>query len=248
MRLDQYLEDRGLVRGVAEAFIVVTEGRVFVNGQKAVSPSQRVGSEDVIEMRGGREFVGRGAYKLEGALLSFAIDVAGSVCADIGAATGGFTEVLLKRGARKVYAIDTARGKLDPKIRNEPRVIVMEGTNALSLASLSEPVDLISIDVSLTSLRVILPGLRSWLAEKGNVVALLKPQYEAGSKDLRHGIVCDDQTRARIVADFRAWLGRNGWMERGMIESPIRGGEGNVEYLFHLVPERKEIDCSRSGG
>jgi len=239
MRLDQYLRDRGLIKGLDEAFIVVTEGRVFVNGQKAVSPAQAVRPEDLVEMRGEREFVGRGAYKLEGALRAFAIDVAGFVCADVGAATGGFTEVLLRRGARKVYAIDTARGKLDPRIRNEPRVIVMEGMNALALPSLPEPVDLIAIDVSLTSLRVVLPGVGPWLSGKGSVVALLKPQYEADPKDLRHGIVRDDAARARIAADFRAWLGRNGWAERGMIESPIRGSGGNVEYLFYLAPEQK---------
>lgn len=239
MRLDQYLLDRGLISGLDEAFVVVTEGRVFVNGQKAVSPAQPVRPEDAVEMRGQREFVGRGAYKLAGALDAFGIEVTGFACADIGAATGGFTEVLLRRGARKVYAIDTARGKLDPKLRNDSRVIVMEGTNALALSSLPEPVNLISIDVSLTSLRVVLPGVRSWLAEKGGVVVLLKPQYEADPKDLRHGIVRDDVVRAKIVADFRVWLGRNGWRERGMMESPIRGNEGNVEYLFHLMPQRE---------
>lgn len=241
IRLDQYLLERGLIGGMDDAFIVVTEGRVFVNGQKAVSPSQRVGADDVVEVRGPREFVGRGAYKLAGALEAFGIDVAGCACADIGAATGGFTEVLLRRGARRVYAIDTARGKLDPKLRNDARVVVMEGTNALALASLPEPFDFISIDVSLTSLRVILPGARTWLAERGSVVALLKPQYEADPKDLRHGVVRDDAVRAKIIADFRAWLGRSGWTERGMIESPIRGSAGNTEYLFWLRAQGRGV-------
>lgn len=233
-RLDEVLVAKEMIANVADAFVIVTEGRVFVNGQKAVSPAQMVSERDSVILHGGREFVGRGAYKLAGALDAFGIDVVGFVCADVGAATGGFTQVLLKRGAKKVYAIDTARGKLDPKIRNEARVIVMEGTNSLSLRTLPEPIDLISIDVSLTSLKVVLPGLRSWLSERGSVVALLKPQYEADPKDLRHGIVRDDATRAKIVLDFRTWLGNNGWKEGGMVESSIQGSEGNIEYLFHL--------------
>ena len=135
---DEYLLRNGAVKNKEEAFVIVTEGRVFVNGQKAVSPAQLVKDDDRIEVRGGREFVGRGAYKLEAAIERFGIDVAGKICADIGAATGGFTEVLLKRGAKKIYAIDAGRGKLDLKLREDPRVVVMEGVNVLALGDAFE--------------------------------------------------------------------------------------------------------------
>jgi 23S rRNA (cytidine1920-2'-O)/16S rRNA (cytidine1409-2'-O)-methyltransferase len=233
-RLDEILIERGDVETREAAFIVVTEGRVFVDGQKAISPAQPVTEIMRVEVRKGREFVGRGALKLDAAIREFKMDVTGFVCADVGAATGGFTEVLLKHGAEKVYAIDTARGKLDPKIREDARVVVMEDENALRIGRLPEPIDLVVIDVSLTSLRVVLPVIRGWLKDDGSVVALLKPQYEAEAKDLHHGIVQTDAIRARIMSEFRVWLTQERWEERGMILSPIRGSEGNTEFLFWL--------------
>lgn len=238
-----------------EAFVLVTEGRVFVNGQKAVSPAQLVGDADTIEVQPPREFVGRGAYKLEAAVGQFRIDVRGKICADVGAATGGFTEVLLKHGAAKVYAIDAGRGKLELKLREDPRVVVMEETNVLTMPQLPEPVDLVTVDVSFTSLRRVLPAIKPWLillynshdrensttngnrARAGSVVLLFKPQYEIEDKSfLRRGVVRDPRVREEAVDDFRRWLRPNGWRELGMMASPIRGGEGNVEYLFHLAP------------
>lgn len=235
-RLEQVLMQRGDARDKPDAFVIVTEGRVFVNGQKAVSPAQMVGSRDRVEVRAGREFVGRGAYKLEGALSYFGISVEGKTAADIGAATGGFTEVLLKRGAKKVYAIDTARGKLDTKLREDELVVVMEGANVLSTEK-PEVMDIIVIDVSLTSIRIVLPVIRSWLAPQGIVVALFKPQYEANAKDLRHGIIEDEAVRENLVRDFRVWLEVHGFKEKGMMQSPIRGSEGNIEYLFLITLE-----------
>lgn len=233
-RLDEWLIENGTAADARDAFVIVTEGRVFVDGQKAVSPAQPVSGASRIEVRAGREFVGRGAYKLEAAMKEFAIAVDGLTCADVGSATGGFVEVLLKHGATKVYAIDTARGKLDPKLREDRRVVVMEGANALSIEKLPELISLITIDVSLTSIRVVLPRIRGWLGSDGHAIALLKPQYEAEARDLTHGIVKSDAAREEIVEDFRSWLSKNGWHEKGMIESPIRGSEGNVEYLFWL--------------
>lgn len=282
-RLDEVLIGRGDVGDEIDAFIAVTEGRVLVNGQKAISPSQPVGEEDRIEVKPVREFVGRGAEKLNAALATFGIDVAGKTCADAGAATGGFSEVLLKRGARRVYAIDAGRGKLDPKLRADPRVVVMEGVNVLALGatSLSQharsgqrrnfaqrrvqhprprsgdhapaprdgfetevfpsafggKIELVTIDVSLTSLRRVLPVVRGWLADAGSIVALFKPQYEVEDKRLlRHGVLEDAGARERTLEDFRRWLAQSGWRELGFMESPIRGAEGNVEYLFHVVP------------
>ncbi len=251
-RLDEVLIGRGDVGDEIDAFIAVTEGRVFVNGQKAISPSQEIGEEDRIEVKPVREFVGRGAEKLNAALAAFGIDAAGKTCADVGAATGGFTEVLLKRGAKRVYAIDAGRGKLDPELRADPRVTVLEGTNVLSMKPLPERMDIITVDVSLISLRRVLPIVRGWLAEAGSaapaggraspteggrVIALFKPQYEVIDKRLlRHGVLEDEAARGRTLEKFRSWLAANNWREIGMMESPIRGSEGNAEYLFYLKP------------
>lgn len=176
-KLGELLIHRGAAKDQTEAFVFVTGGRVFVNGQKAVSPSQVVTPDDIIEIRGGKEFVGRGAYKLQAAIQEFGISVENVIAADIGAATGGFVEVLLKHGARKVYAIDAGRGKLDLKLREDPRVVVLEETNVLSMNPLPEAITLVTIDVSFTSLRLVLSAIRSWLASEGVVIALFKPQY-----------------------------------------------------------------------
>jgi len=234
-RLDEILIERNFAKDRGDAFVVVTEGRVFVNGQKAVSPAQVVAPDDIIEIRSGKEFVGRGAYKLDAALNEFRISPQDAVCADIGAATGGFVEVLLKHGAKKVYAIDAGRGKLDLKLREDSRVIVMEETNVLGMDPLPERVALATIDVSFTSLRFVLPAIRPWLEKEGMVVALFKPQYEIEDKTLlKKGIVRSDEARDDALESFRAWLQVNDWEEAGFMESPIRGSGGNVEFLFHL--------------
>lgn len=233
-RLDEVVMAKGLAVDKKEAFILVTGGRVFVNGQKSVSPAQMVRENDSIEVKSGREYVGRGAYKLEHALAKFSIDVHGKVCADIGSATGGFVEVLLKHGAEKVYAVDTARGKIDLKLREDPRVVVMEGTDVRDLENLPDSIDLVTIDVSLISLRGILPAVRR-IASKAEVIALFKPQYETRDpKILRHGVVQDEDVRKKLFDDFTEWLAANGWNVADWIESPIRGSEGNTEYLLYI--------------
>lgn len=234
-RLGDVLSEKGLVKDKNDAFIVITEGRVFVNGRKAVSPAELVTDADKIEARHIREYVGRGAYKLEAALKKFAVDVRGKVCADIGSAVGGFVEVLLKYGAKRVYAIDTARGKLDLKLREDPRVVVVEGRDIRGLSELGEPAALATADVSLISLREILPKIRRFLTEEGEIIALFKPQYETRDpKILRHGVVKDDAARRHLLYDFIKWAETNGWKVTERIESPILGGEGNVEYLLYL--------------
>lgn len=233
-----YLIEHKFASGKDEAFIIVTEGRVFVDGQKAVSPAQMVLPSAQIKVREIMPYVGRGAYKLEGALKSFDIKVDGLVCIDIGAATGGFTQVLLQRGARKVYAVDTAKGKLAPKLRDDQRVIVMEETDIRHLEGLPELVDIATIDISLIPLREILPYAKQLLKPDGFVVALFKPQYETRDATmLHHGIVKDDATREHLLNDFSLWLVDNRWRIDGKMESPIRGSEGNVEYLFKLNPK-----------
>lgn len=235
-RLDEILLDRGAVQDKKQAFIIVTEGRVFIDGQKAISPAQLIGEGADVKVKDAFDFVGRGAYKLEAALAAFGIDATGKICADIGAATGGFTEVLLRRGAAYVYAIDTARGKLALKIRQDPRVVVLEQTDVRHRDALPEPIDIAVIDVSLISLRGILPSVRRLLAPEGIVVALFKPQYETRDPSiLHHGVIHDPAEREKLVVDFSGWATQNNWQIKNKIESPIRGDKGNGEYLFYLV-------------
>ncbi len=234
-RLDDVLIADGRARDRADAFIIVTEGRVFVDGQKAVSPAQWIGAGAVVTVRGGDEYVGRGAHKLAGALERFGVDLAGKICLDIGAATGGFTEVMLKAGALKVYAIDTARGKLALKLREDSRVIVMEGTNALYLDALPERADFASVDVSLTSLRHVLPALARFLKPGGSAALLFKPQYETRDpRVLKNGVVRDDAARRALLEDFIAFARQAGWDVVEWMESPIKGSTGNTEYLLYM--------------
>ena len=235
IRLDDYLIQRTDAADKRSAFIIVTEGRVLVNGQKSISPAQFVAPDDRVVVHGGDGYVGRGALKLDAALEQFKIDVSGKVCADIGAATGGFTEVLLRRGAAKAYAIDTCHGKLAPKIREDNRVVVMERVDVRDLKSLPEAVDLVTIDVSLIPLENILPAVRRLMALSGSVVALLKPQYETRDPHiLHHGVVRDDTARENILKSFLEWAKENSWKVVNQMESPIRGGKGNIEYLLEL--------------
>lgn len=235
-RLDENLIGKELAGDKKDAFVIITEGRVFIDGQKAISPAQLVDTGAKIEIREGLQYVGRGAYKLEAALEKFGIDVSGKICADIGSATGGFTEVLLKHGAKKVYAIDTARGKLAPKLREDPRVLVMEGIDVRDVEQLPGQVDLGTIDVSLIQLRSILSAARRFLKLDGQTIALFKPQYETrDAKILKHGVVTDIGAREKLLNDFMDWAKNSGWETLGRIESPIRGGKGNVEYLMHLI-------------
>lgn len=235
-RLGDLLIERGWAKDARAAFIAVTEGTIFVDGRKAISPAQPVDPGGaVVAIRGGAEYVGRGAHKLASALDAFDIDPNGAVCADIGAATGGFTEVLLRRGAKKVYAIDTARGKLAEKVRRDPRLVPMEKTDARRIESLPERADIVVIDVSLVSLRAILKAAGRFLKPEGAVVALFKPQYETRDPAvLRHGIIRDAEAREALRSDFSVWATGHDWKIKGMIESPIRGDKGNTEYLFYL--------------
>ena len=235
-RLDDILLERGNVETKQEAFILVTEGRVLANGQKTVSPAQIFALDARIEVKTDSGYVGRGAFKLEGAMQHFGVSTEGMICADIGAATGGFTEILLKYGAAKVYAIDTAQGKLALKIRQNPKVVVMERTDVRHLESLLEKISLAVIDVSLISLKEILLATARLLEDHGQVIALLKPQYETRDAALlRNGIIEDAVARESIRDDMLEWAEKNSWQVLSWMESPIKGSEGNVEYLLHLT-------------
>lgn len=236
-RLDEILIQDGFVKDRQEAFILVTEGKVLVNEQKAVSPAQSVKKESKILVREEQKYVGRGAYKLEAAIKQFKIKAEGKVCADVGSATGGFTEILLKYGAQKVYAIDTARGKLALKLREDPRVKALESTDARKLEMLPEKAEVVTIDVSLLSLKNILISVKKFLAPYGKVIALFKPQYETRDRAiLKKGVIKNEYARKKLLEDFIKWAGENEWEIVEWMQSPIKGDKGNIEYLLYLIP------------
>ena len=229
------LVERGLVETRSKAQSLIMARRVLVNGEYVDKPGTSVKSEDdlrVAELE--HPWVGRGGMKLAHALEQFGIDVEGKVCADIGASTGGFTDVMLKKGAKKVYAIDVGYGQLDALLRNDPRVVNREKVNAryLTTEDFDEPVAFASIDVSFISLELILPAVKTFL--DGELVALIKPQFEVGKRDVgKGGIVRDIEKRTAAVDRVVAFARENGFEPRGVIESPVRGAEGNVEYLMY---------------
>ena len=236
-RLDLALVERGLVETRSKAQALIMARRVTVNDQYVDKPGAQVASDDelrVVELE--HPWVGRGGMKLAGALKDFNISVSGKTCADIGASTGGFTDVMLKSGATKVYAIDVGYGQLDQSLRNDPRVINREKVNArfLSEESFDEPIEFVSIDVSFISLKLILPAVTTFL--RGELVALIKPQFEVGKADVgKGGIVRDEVKRREAVDSVVQFAKENGFDVRGVIESPVKGAEGNVEYLMYAT-------------
>ena len=237
-RLDVALVERGLVETRTKAQSLVMARRVVVNEQYVDKPGAPVATDDVlrvVELE--HPWVGRGGMKLAHALREFGIDIHGKTCADIGASTGGFTDVMLKSGAKKVYAIDVGYGQLDQSLRNDPRVVNREKVNAryLTAESFDEPVDFASIDVSFISLKLILPAVATFV--RGEVVALIKPQFEVGKADVgKGGIVRDEEKRRQAVDGIVAFARATGFGVRGVIESPVKGAEGNVEYLMYVGP------------
>ncbi|HUP44241.1 MAG TPA: TlyA family RNA methyltransferase [Thermoanaerobaculia bacterium] len=233
-RLDVALVERGLVETRAKAQSLIMARRILVNGAYVDKAGAPVAADDELRIEQlEHPWVGRGGMKLDHALREFSIDVRGRVCADIGASTGGFTDVMLKSGARKVYAIDVGYGQIDQSLRNDPRVVNREKVNAryLTAADFEEPLEFVSIDVSFISLKLILPAVRELL--RGELVALIKPQFEVGKRDVgKGGIVRDDARRAAAVEAVAAFAREIGFEVRGVIESPVKGAEGNVEYLM----------------
>ncbi|CUS02034.2 putative rRNA methyltransferase YqxC [Candidatus Promineifilum breve] len=242
-RLDILLVDRGLVETRARARAHIMAGEVTVNGQRIDKAGTAVARDALIELATPLPYVSRGGYKLAGALDGFGVAVAGRVCADVGACTGGFTDVLLQRGAARVYAIDVGQGQLDWKLRQDERVTVMERTNARYLDALAEPIDLVVIDVSFISLKLILPAVRKWLAATGEVIALIKPQFEAGPESVgKGGIVRDPAVHRAVLVDLLGWAAAAGWAVGGLRRSSIAGTDGNVEFLVWLRPGESLLD------
>lgn len=233
-RLDEALVERGLVETRSRARALILAGDVLVNGVPATRAGTFVSDRDRIELRQRPRFVSRGGEKLAHALDVCRIDVRGRVCADIGASTGGFTDCLLQAGAVRVYAIDVGYGQLDPRLREDPRVVVMERTNARYLERLPEPVSLVTVDVSFISLKLMLPVAARLLEPGGWCVALIKPQFEAGRQEVRRGVVRDPSIHRRVLKEVLTAAVEVGFEVRGLTKSPLLGPAGNVEFLACL--------------
>jgi 23S rRNA (cytidine1920-2'-O)/16S rRNA (cytidine1409-2'-O)-methyltransferase len=234
-RLDVALVERGLCETRSKAQSLIMARRILVNGRHVDKAGANVADDDELRIEElEHPWVGRGGMKLAHALREFGISVEGKICADIGASTGGFTDVMLKKGAKKVYAIDVGYGQIDVSLRNDPRVVNREKVNAryLTTADFDDVIEFVSIDVSFIPLKLILPAVATFL--RGELVALIKPQFEVGKADVgKGGIVRDETKRAAAVDAVVAFAREIGFDVRGVIESPVKGAEGNVEYLMH---------------
>ena len=235
-RLDVALVERGLTDSRTRAQRLIRAGQVSVAGQVVDKPGTPVPDGARLSLKARPQYVSRGGEKLEAALSQFEVGVRDSVAADVGASTGGFTDCLLQHGARRVYAIDVGYGQLHWRLRNDPRVVVMERTNARYLKALPEPVEIVTVDVSFISLGLILPSTVGWFAESGRpgsqVLALIKPQFEAGRSDVaRGGVVRDPGVHRRVLRRVLGMAGALGLRLRGLMASPLRGPAGNVEFL-----------------
>lgn len=237
-RLDVLLTEKGLAESRAKAQAMIMSGIVFVNGQKVDKPGTSVDGDCEITVHGSAcPYVSRGGLKLEKALRDFGVDPTGYVCSDSGASTGGFTDCLLQQGARKVFAIDVGYGQLAWKIRSDPRVICMERTNIRNVTpeQLGEPLDLSVVDVSFISLKLVLPVIRSLLKPDGQVLCLIKPQFEAGKDKVgKKGVVRDPAIHLEVLEQMVAAFREIGFTLLNLTFSPVKGPEGNIEFLAHL--------------
>jgi 23S rRNA (cytidine1920-2'-O)/16S rRNA (cytidine1409-2'-O)-methyltransferase len=235
VRLDQLVHQRGLAESRERARRLILAGQVYVDGERVSKVAAPVDPQAHVVVDHGLPYVSRGGLKLERALDAFGLDPTGLVVSDVGASTGGFTDCLLQRGAARVYAIDVGYGQLAWTLRQDPRVVVMERTNARHLESLPEPVHLATIDVSFISLRLILPQVRRWLTWGASCIPLIKPQFEAGRAQVgKGGVVRDAATHRSVVSGVIQWATSEGWRFHGVVASPIVGPSGNVEFLAWL--------------
>ena len=240
-RLDALLTEKGLAETRSKAQAIIMSGEVYVNGQKADKPGAMFEDTADIEVRGAVcPYVSRGGLKLEKALRDFGVRPEGYVCSDSGASTGGFTDCLLQHGAVKVFAIDVGYGQLAWKVRNDPKVVCMERTNIrnVTLEDLGEPLDLSVVDVSFISLKIVLPAIRQLLKPTGQVLCLIKPQFEAGKDKVgKKGVVRDPAVHQEVLENFVALARSLDMTIRGLTFSPVKGPEGNIEFLGHLSME-----------
>jgi 23S rRNA (cytidine1920-2'-O)/16S rRNA (cytidine1409-2'-O)-methyltransferase len=253
IRLDVLLVERGLAESRAKAQALIMAGQVRVADQVALKPATAVRADSILTVDSGPRFVSRGGEKLDAALKTFDIDVSGRVCADVGASTGGFTDCLLQRGAARVYAVDVGKGILHWKLRNDPRVIVMEETNARYVEALPELIALVTVDASFISLKILLPVIQNWSfveaktqAERGSILALIKPQFEAGKKDVARGdgVIRDPEIHRQVLLDVLGFAQKAGFQIRGLTRSPLLGPKGNAEFLVWLGEKETEVDIN----
>jgi 23S rRNA (cytidine1920-2'-O)/16S rRNA (cytidine1409-2'-O)-methyltransferase len=254
-RLDILLAQRGLAESRSLAQKLIMAGDVRVDGQVVADPSRKVAADALLALEKGPRFVSRGGEKLEPALLDFGLtELTGWVCADVGASTGGFTDCLLQHGALKVYAIDVGYGILHWKMRSDPRVVVMERTNARHVERLPEIPALVTVDASFISLRILLPVIRAWFypqgpqGQAGQVVALIKPQFEAGKEavDRGEGVIHDPRIHRQVLEEVLAFAQEQRFDVRGLVKSSLKGPKGNTEFLVHLgLPDEKTASFDR---
>ena len=237
-RLDVLLVELGLCESRSKAQATIMAGEVYVNAQKADKAGLEVDITSTIEVRGSAcPYVSRGGLKLEKALRNFGVDPTGFVCSDSGASTGGFTDCLLQQGAKKVFAIDVGYGQLAWKIRSDPRVVTMERTNIryVTPEDLGEPLDLSVVDVSFISLKLVLPVIQKLLKPTGQVLCLIKPQFEAGKEKVgKKGVVRDSGVHCQVIRSILDFAPQIGLSVMGLDYSPIKGPEGNIEYICHM--------------
>ena len=237
-RLDVILTENGYFASREKARAAVMAGLVYVNGQKAAKPGDQIRADAAVEVRGGAEFVSRGGHKLKKALEVFPISPEGKICMDIGASTGGFTDCMLQNGAKKVYAVDVGYGQLAWKLRSDERVVNLERTNVryLTREQAPEAPEFVSIDVAFISLRLVLPVVHTFLADGGVCVCLIKPQFEAGRERVgKKGVVRDPEVHKDVIRGICEFAKNEGFSVRGLDFSPIKGPEGNIEYLLYLT-------------
>jgi len=244
IRLDVLLVERGFAESRTLAQRLVMAGQVRVGGEVVLRSAKNFPLDAPVEVEHGPRFVSRGGEKLEAALRAFGVNITGCVCADVGASTGGFTDCLLQYGAAKVYAIDVGQGILEWKLRQDPRVVVMENTNARYIEHLPEPVGIITIDASFISLKVLLPVVKRWLtspinpqgSSEGTVIALIKPQFEAGRAEVGRGkgVIRDPAIHRQVLLEVLKYAQLQGFVAKGLIRSPISGPKGNIEFLTWL--------------
>ena len=238
-RLDVLLVERELVESRQRAQALILAGDVQVNGNRVEKAGTLVAEDAEITLRAPLKYVGRGGLKLEGALDTFQVDPRGKTCADVGASTGGFTDCLLQRGAARVYAIDVGYGQIAWKLRNDPRVVVMDRVNVRHLEALPELIDLAVIDVSFISLTLVLPVVKRLLTPCGEIVALIKPQFEAGRAQVgKGGIVRDARVHRAVIEQVARHSIENDLRVGGVCRSPLEGADGNAEFFIHLNAER----------
>jgi 23S rRNA (cytidine1920-2'-O)/16S rRNA (cytidine1409-2'-O)-methyltransferase len=240
-RLDVLLHERGLFASREKAKAAVMAGVVLVNGERAPKAGMPVAEDaEFTLVAPACPYVSRGGLKLEAALAGFGIDPAGAVAADIGASTGGFTDCMLQKGAKRVYAIDVGYGQLDWKLRNDARVVNMERVNIrlMDEGAVPEKADLVTIDVAFISLKLVFPVAAALMAGAGRMICLVKPQFEAGRAQVgKNGVVRDEGVRAEVLRNVTAYALANGLSARGVIPSPIKGAKGNTEFLMLLEKE-----------